>query len=72
MQVSKMEEADKDADLRQPSINTEPRTLDESSIERATVSNLRISWILAWVEFFFQRNASACWSGVDCGLDWGS
>jgi len=32
------EELDRGADLRQPSINTEPRTLDEFSIERAQLA----------------------------------
>lgn len=33
-----MQELDRDADLRQPSINTEPRTLNEFSIEYAQLA----------------------------------
>lgn len=39
-----MGSTDEDADIRRPSINTEPRTLSESTIERALV-HLAVSLI---------------------------
>ncbi|XP_073393457.1 uncharacterized protein [Physcomitrium patens] len=44
MQEGKMGSTDEDADIRRPSINTEPRTLSESTIERALV-HLAVSLI---------------------------
>jgi hypothetical protein len=43
-QESQMGSTDKDADadIRQPSINTEPRTLDEMKLERAVVMRFLI------------------------------
>ncbi|XP_073393458.1 uncharacterized protein [Physcomitrium patens] len=42
MQEGKMGSTDEDADIRRPSINTEPRTLSESTIERALVAAQKI------------------------------
>lgn len=49
--ISQMVSADRDADIRQPSINTEPRTLNEMKMERAMVI-FEVAWILVFGVFF--------------------
>ena len=43
---------DNDADIRQPSINTEPRTLNEMTMERATVIFAVALWLFLVFGFF--------------------
>ena len=53
---------DKDADIRQPSVNGEPRTLDQMTMERAMVISCVAldALCFGFLDLFF----SACWRSI--------